>query len=169
MIPINKFPFPLNEPASQSSHLRPHKNDNIIRLNFRCMLTQFVEREMEEVELKDVVEPELMHRILTSIYGSVDVVITSANVQELLLAATYFQVDDLQSLCVRYLKEKIDKRWKKLSILLNKFEGDVSYKNIMIFSRAQRKKTRLNFCYRDSIWIFKLVFQEPITRTCHNF
>ena len=36
------------------------------------MLTQFVEREMEEIELKDVVEPDLMHRILTSIYGSVD-------------------------------------------------------------------------------------------------
>ncbi len=38
------------------------------------MLTQFVEREMEEVELKDIVEPDLMHRILTSIYGSADVV-----------------------------------------------------------------------------------------------
>ena len=38
------------------------------------MLTQFVEREMEEIELKDVVEPDLMHRILTAIYGSADVV-----------------------------------------------------------------------------------------------
>ena len=29
---------------------------------------------MEEIELKDVVEPDLMHRILTAIYGSADVV-----------------------------------------------------------------------------------------------
>jgi hypothetical protein len=49
------------------------------------MLTQFVEREMEEIELKDVLDADLMHRILSSIYGSVDVVLTSANVQVLLL------------------------------------------------------------------------------------
>ena len=30
--------------------------------------------------------------------------------QEILLAATYFRVDDLQNVCVRYLKDKIDKR-----------------------------------------------------------
>ena len=52
---------------------------------FRCMLTQFVEREMDEVELKDVVDAALMHRILSSIYGSVDVVLTSNNVQGLTL------------------------------------------------------------------------------------
>ena len=36
--------------------------------------------------------------------------IVPANVQELLLAATYFQVEDLQSVCIGYLKDKTDKR-----------------------------------------------------------
>ena len=83
------------------------------------MLTQFIEREMEEVELKDVFDADLMHRILSSIYGSIDVALTSNNVQEILLAATYFQVEDLQSVCVRFLKDKIDKRFTFLIKLWN--------------------------------------------------
>ena len=82
---------------------------------FETMLTMFDERRKSEVELKDIVEPTTLALSLHFIYeGDLQPVrkriLSKKNVHDLLQLAIYLQIQSLQTLCCKYIQERLDKK-----------------------------------------------------------
>ena len=82
---------------------------------FETMLTLFDERLKSEVELKDIVEAPTMALTLHFIYeGHVTGVrkrlLNKRNVHDLLQLAIYLQMQLLQSLCIKFIQDRLEKK-----------------------------------------------------------
>ena len=71
---------------------------------FETMLTMFDERDKSEVELKDIVDAQIMALSLHFLYNNDLVPLKRKNVHDLLQLAIYLQIQSLQSICCKYLQ-----------------------------------------------------------------
>ena len=71
---------------------------------FETMLTMFDESTKSEVELKDIVDSQIMALSLHFLYNNNLVPLKRKNVHDILQLAIYLQIQSLQGICCKYLQ-----------------------------------------------------------------
>ena len=71
---------------------------------FETMLTMFDESNKSEVELKDIVDSQIMALSLHFLYNNNLVPLKRKNVHDILQLAIYLQIQSLQGICCKYLQ-----------------------------------------------------------------
>ena len=75
---------------------------------FETMLTMFDESTKSEVELKDIVDAQIMALSLHFLYNNDLIPLKRRNVHDILQLAIYLQIHSLQGICCKYLQVKRD-------------------------------------------------------------
>lgn len=76
----------------------------ILSRYFETMLTMFDESTKSEVELKDIVDSQIMALSLHFLYNNNLVPLKRKNVHDILQLAIYLQIQSLQGICCKYLQ-----------------------------------------------------------------
>lgn len=76
---------------------------------FRPMLSMFQEQFQNEVEFKELVDPECLAKVLFFLYFN-EIYLTPLNAQDILSLANYLQIEGLQRRCSDYMQLRIDKQ-----------------------------------------------------------
>jgi len=74
------------------------------------MLTMFDESTKSEVELKDIVDSQIMALSLHFLYNNNLVPLKRKNVHDILQLAIYLQIQSLQGICCKYLQGQLSKK-----------------------------------------------------------